>query len=99
MQIISRAVAGLAVGAAIMAGSAAPSFAAKNYGCFKVTAEELNIRDRPYSDAKVIGTAGKGEIVEKRKWLCTLRGYWCAIRKGSVEGYADKNFMEKVTCP
>jgi hypothetical protein len=87
----------LAVGLLAPAGSAA--LAAKGYGCFKVTAAELNIRDRPYSDAKVIGTAKQGEILEKRKWLCTLRGYWCAVRKGSLEGYADKAFMEKTSCP
>lgn len=100
MLKLRRLSVGACVGAALVAASACPSMAAaKNYGCFKVTAEELNIRDRPYSDAKVIGTAAKGTIIEKRKWLCTLRGYWCAVRKDSVEGYADKNFMEKVACP
>jgi hypothetical protein len=72
---------------------------AATYGCFKVTAESINIRARPYSSADVIGTASKGDILEKRKFLCTPRGFWCAIRKGSLEGYADKSFMAKVACP
>lgn len=86
----------MALGA--LAATSSVSHAA-TYGCFKVTSAELNIRDRPYSDAAVIGTAIKGEILEKRKLFCTPRGYWCAIRKGSLEGYADKNFMTKIKCP
>jgi hypothetical protein len=72
---------------------------AATYGCFKVTAETINIRARPYSNAEVIGTASKGDVLEKRKLLCTPRGFWCAIRKGSLEGYADKGFMKKIACP
>lgn len=73
--------------------------AAKNYGCFQVIAPSLNIRDRPYSDASVIGTASAGEVLEKRKRWCTLRGYWCAVRKGNLEGYADKSFLDPIKCP
>jgi hypothetical protein len=77
-----------------------PAFAAgKGYGCFLVTASEVNIRKRPYSNAEVVGTAVKGDILIKRKLLCTLRGYWCAVRAGAVDGYADKAYMEKITCP
>lgn len=76
-----------------------PALAAKNYGCFQVVTPILNIRARPYSDAAVIGTASAGEVLEKRKPLCTLRGYWCAVRKGKLEGYADKNFLGKTKCP
>jgi hypothetical protein len=73
--------------------------AGKNFGCFQVITPSLNIRARPYSDAAVIGTASAGQILEKRKRWCTLRGYWCAVRKGSVEGYADKNFLGSTKCP
>lgn len=73
--------------------------AGQNYGCFKVLTPALNIRARPYSDAAIIGTASAGEVIEKRKRWCTLRGYWCAVRKGAVEGYADKNFLGKTACP
>jgi hypothetical protein len=76
-----------------------PAQSATNYGCFQVVTPSLNIRDRPYSDARVIGTASAGEILEKRKRWCTLRGYWCAIRKGTLEGYADKSFLSAVKCP
>jgi hypothetical protein len=31
--------------------------------------------------------------------FCTPRGFWCAIRKGSLEGYADKSNMVKIDCP
>lgn len=72
---------------------------AATYGCFKVTADTINIRARPYSSAEVIGTAAKGDILEKRKLFCTPRGFWCAIRKGTLEGYADKSFMAKIACP
>ncbi len=76
-----------------------PAMAGKNFGCFQVITPSLNIRARPYGDAAVIGTASAGEILEKRKRWCTLRGYWCAVRKGSVEGYADKNFLGTTKCP
>lgn len=82
-----------------MSLAAAPAQAANNYGCFQVVTPSLNIRARPYGDAKVIGTATAGEVLEKRKPLCTLRGYWCAVRKGTVEGYADKSFLGTTKCP
>lgn len=84
---------------AVVTGGSMPADAASKFGCFKVTADNINIRDRPYSTAAVIGSASKGEILEKRKLWCTPRGYWCAIRQGLLEGYADKNFMQKVPCP
>jgi len=92
-KLAAAAAAGLAM--ASLAGVAE----AATYGCFKVTADSINIRAKPYSNAEVIGSASKGDILEKRKLLCTPRGFWCAIRKGSLEGYADKNFMSKVACP
>lgn len=72
---------------------------ASPYGCFMVTTDALNIRARPRAASNVVGVAKKGEILEKRKLICTPRGFWCAIRKGSIEGYADKNFMRRVKCP
>jgi hypothetical protein len=78
---------------------AAGDVSAATYGCFKVTADSLNIRARPYSTSEIIGSASKGDILEKRKLFCTPRGFWCAIRKGSLEGYADKSNMVKIACP
>lgn len=98
MKLFASALALAAFGLAFSAGSATQTQAA-TYGCFKVTTGSLNIRDRPRSNANVIGVASRGEILEKRKLICTPRGFWCAIRKGSIEGYADKNFMQRVTCP
>jgi hypothetical protein len=91
--------ASVLAGALPIAVSPSPAEAAKNYGCFLVTTPALNIRARPYGDAAVIGTAAAGDILEKRKPLCTLRGYWCAVRKGALEGYADKSFLGKAKCP
>lgn len=93
--LLAIAALGLAVFPAVMPAPAQAS----PYGCFLVTAPSLNIRARPYSSSDVIGVAHKGDMLEKRKLICTPRGYWCAIRKGDLEGYADKNFMRRVKCP
>jgi hypothetical protein len=97
MRLTHLAVA--AAGLLLMAAQPALAAGKSGYGCFLVTASEVNIRARPYANAAVVGTALKGDILIKRKMLCTLRGYWCAIRGGSVEGYVDKAYMEKITCP
>jgi hypothetical protein len=98
MKRLSKLVLAATIGFGIAAATAEAQ--AAGYGCFKVTASSLNIRARPYSSAEVIGTAYKGEILIKRKALCTLRGFWCAVRKGGIEGYADKANMEKLkVCP
>lgn len=88
-----------ALGLAVYSGGMATEAQASPYGCFLVTAPSLNIRARPYSSSDVIGVAKKGDILEKRKLICTPRGFWCAIRKGGIEGYADKNYMRRVKCP
>lgn len=90
----------LAAAATLVVGAGAPgAVQAASYGCFKVTANHLNIRDRPYSTAEVIGVADRGDILEQRKLICTPRGFWCAVRKGALEGYADKANMRKIACP
>lgn len=99
MQRIARAfLAGLAL-AALAGGAQAATTSRPAYGCFKVTAAEINIRAKPLSSAAVLGTAHKGDILVKRKRWCTLRGYWCAVRRGTTEGYADKSFMKVAPCP
>jgi len=92
------AAAGLFLCAGFSGGLSTEANAA-TYGCFKVTSKHLNIRARPYSNSEVIGVANRGDMLEKRKLFCTPRGFWCAIRKGSLEGYADKSNMRKVACP
>lgn len=94
-----HAIAFAALGLTIFSTATTTTAHASPYGCFLVTAPALNIRARPYSSSDVIGAAKKGDILEKRKLICTPRGYWCAIRKGDIEGYADKNFMRRVKCP
>lgn len=69
------------------------------FGCFKVTAAELNIRDKAFASGAVVATARKGDILVKAKRYCTLRGYWCAVRAGAIEGFADKSFLEVAPCP
>lgn len=93
--MVGMVAAGLAFGGQAVSTQAA----SKGFGCFLVTASEVNIRERPHSKADVIGTAVKGDILIKRKLLCTLRGYWCAVRAGSIDGYVDKAYMQKITCP
>lgn len=95
------ALAGVGVAACVVfcGGVSTQAQAASSYGCFKVTAAHLNIRARPYSSSDVIGAASRGDVLEKRKMFCTPRGFWCAVRKGSLEGYADKANMVKVDCP
>lgn len=88
-----------AAGLAALAAVPVEPASAASYGCFRVTSPHLNIRARPYSTADVIGVAHRGDILEKRKLFCTPRGFWCAIRKGGLEGYADKAHMRKVACP
>lgn len=100
MQPIARTIlAGLVLATMTAGGASAATTTRPAYGCFKVTAPEINIRSKPYSKAAVVGTAGKGEILVKRKRWCTLRGWWCAVRHGKTEGYADKNFMKVAPCP
>ncbi len=96
---LSSSIALATLGLAVSTGGAATPVHASPYGCFVVTAPSLNIRARPYASSDAIGVAKKGDILEKRKLICTPRGYWCAIRKGSLEGYADKNYMRRVKCP
>lgn len=88
-----------AVGLTAFAALPAADAQAAKYGCFKVTAASLNVRKTPHSSADVIGVVKRGDILEKRKLFCTPRGFWCAVRKGSLEGYADKSNMAKVPCP
>ncbi|MCC7250371.1 SH3 domain-containing protein [Hyphomicrobium sp.] len=96
-SMFALAGAGLLLAAGFSGGTATQAEAA-TYGCFKVTASSLNIRARPYSTSEVIGVAKRGDVLEKRKLFCTPRGFWCAIRKGSLEGYADKSNLRKVAC-
>ena len=91
--------AGSALAFAVAAAHAAPTSTRPAYGCFKVTAPELNIRAKPLSTAAVIGAARQGDFLVKRKRWCTLRGYWCAVSKGTLDGYADKNYMKVAPCP
>ena len=86
--------------ALMTAFSVVPASAAKKgFGCYLVTVDSLNVRERPYSNSEVVGVVSKGDILIKRKLFCTLRGYWCAIRAGSINGYVDKSYVQKITCP
>jgi len=70
------------------------------YGCFQVIADSLNVRGTAFSTGEIVGVAGRGDILIKRKPWCTWRGYWCAVRtEGGVEGYVDKRFVEMTPCP
>lgn len=99
MHPIKPVILAAAALAMLAGGAQAATTSRPAYGCFKVTAPEVNIRAKPYSNAAVVGAAHKGEILVKRKRWCTLRGWWCAVRHGKTEGYADKKFMKVAPCP
>jgi hypothetical protein len=70
------------------------------YGCFKVTAPQINIRATAFSTGAVLATASKNEILVKRRRFCTLRGYWCAVTTNAgIQGFADKNLIAVASCP
>ena len=80
----------------LSAANAAP----RNYGCYIVTApKSLHIRMKAFSKSPIIGTARHGELLVKWKWLCSLRGYWCPVQKGHIQGHASKQYLTKVACP
>jgi hypothetical protein len=100
-----RSLSTAALSLALAASAAAPVLAQSvtsrpQYGCFKVTAAEMNIHGTAFASGPVIGTAKRGEILVKRKRFCTARGFWCAVttRKG-VQGYGDKSLMAIAPCP
>ena len=88
----------LAAGAGVPGGLSSEAEAA-TYGCWRVTTGSLNVRARPHSTSPVVGVVRRGDLLEQRKLFCTPRGFWSAIRKGGLVGYADKAHMRKVKCP
>lgn len=70
------------------------------YGCFKVTAKSLDLREKSNRNAIVVGTVAKGNILVKAGRFCTAGGNWCFVttEKG-VQGYADKSKIAIAACP
>jgi hypothetical protein len=70
------------------------------YGCYKVSAKELSLRETAFKTGNVVATVGKGDILVKRRRFCTLRGTWCPVTtiKG-VQGFADKSMIAVAPCP
>jgi hypothetical protein len=88
------------IGALAPAAQAQSTSVRPAYGCFKVTAKEINIRATPFSTGAVVATAIKNETLVKRRRFCTLRGYWCAVTTNAgVQGFADKNLITIAACP
>lgn len=100
MRLAARALVGAVALAmtASLAGAQTVTTRPK-YGCFRVTSESLNIRAKALSTSDVVGTAKRGDILVKRRRFCALRGYWCPVTFGGVEGWADKAFFETAACP
>lgn len=70
------------------------------YGCYEVTApKSINIRQRAFSKAPIIGVARRGQVLGKWRFFCSLRGYWCPVQKGNIRGHATKQYLKKVACP
>lgn len=105
LTVATLAVATLALGGAVLASGVALAQAQTvtkrpPYGCFRVTAPEINIRKTAFSSGEVLAQAKRGDILIKRKRFCTLRGFWCAVRTAKgVDGYADKSLIKVSACP
>lgn len=70
------------------------------FGCYKVTANSLNLRKRAWGRSAVVGVVHKGTVVAKRRRWCALRGFWCPVRtKAGVSGWADKKYLRRTKCP
>ena len=69
------------------------------YGCYEVTAGNLNIRAKAWSSSSVLAVARKGEKLAKRRRFCALRGYWCPVtNEDGVQGWAAKAFLKRTAC-
>ena len=98
MMIQISLCAGLALTAAHQSASADTTRPA--YGCFKVTAPSLAIKEGAIGTTATLATADKGEILIKRRRFCTVAAGVCAVttNKG-VQGFADKKMMAVAPCP
>jgi hypothetical protein len=97
-----RTLAGVAVLTALGATAAAAQSTTSRpaFGCFKVTAPQVNIRASALSTADVVGKASRGEVLIKNRRFCALRGFWCPVRtQRGVEGWADKSKLVVAACP
>jgi hypothetical protein len=99
----SIALAALALVASVVSGAslvAAQTTVRPAYGCYKVSAKELSVRERALKTANTVATVAKGDILVKRQRFCTLRGSWCAVttNKG-VQGFAEKTMIAVAPCP
>lgn len=93
----------VATSAAVTPALAATTYVRPPYGCYRIDAADLNIRERAFAASVSIATAAKGQIVIKSNRFCNWRGYFCAVeftRDGrTIRGYADKAYMTVVPCP
>jgi hypothetical protein len=64
--------------------------------CFRVNAESLHLRVRPFKQAQIVGYARRGDILVKRR-LCSWRG-WCPVRRGELSAWAWKAQMTQIDC-
>ena len=70
------------------------------YGCYKVTAPGLDVRQSGSRNGNVVATVSKGAILVKRKRFCSLGGVWCPVTtKDGVQGFADKASIAIAACP
>lgn len=87
----------LVIGICAIASTA--SAQTSKYGCYRVTASSLNLRQRAWARSKVIGVVHRGDKLAKRRRFCALRGFWCPVRtKGGLNGWADKKYLKKISC-
>ncbi len=68
------------------------------YGCLKVTAPSIAIKEKSVGTSTTLATASKGEILIKRHRFCTFGS--CAVTtRGDVKGFAEKALLVVAACP
>ena len=68
------------------------------YGCLKVIAPSIAIKERSVGTSTTLTTASKGEILIKRRRFCVLGSCAVTTRNGVV-GYVDKAATLVAACP
>jgi hypothetical protein len=90
----------LFVAATYQPAAAEPATAASRpaYGCLKVTAPSIAIKEKSVGTNTTLATASKGEILIKRHRFCTLGS--CAVTtRNEVKGFVEKAATTVASCP
>ena len=96
--IITLGIASAFLGGLVALSAQAQALSSR-YGCYEVTVDALNIREKAWSRSKVVAVARRGEKLAKRRRFCALRGFWCPVtNEDGVSGWAGKQFLKRTPC-